>query len=269
MALPDRSIRGIFRRDYKYMDNPLLKSYLIGDSIDNSPTNNANLGAGANANNTVDANIDPALLNTEALDGLDAVDALINSQDDSDVDDSLQSQSIDLFDSVSQTLSARYTKRAYQIPRAWCYKFFEIQLLDGVFYTPKGTTSIKPERRYWCKRCTWSVLESKKDSTGNLISHLAKQHYIGKHSVPKGSRTVVDLLKDSAKPSVQLLSPEDSVIDWIVDSFTPFTGVEQASFQRMFEAYGNKCSICNADTIHDRVIERYINSIAALKAQLE
>ena len=37
----------------------------------------------------------------------------------------------------------------------------------------------------------------------------------------------------------------------------------------MFEAHSTKCAIRNADTIHDRVIERYTTSVAALKAQLE
>ena len=190
MAPPDRSIRGIFRRDYKHMHNPPLNSYLIDDSIDDSSTNNppidadADADADANDDDTIDTNsvaepaIDPAITNTHSQ--------------DSELDDS--SQSLDLFDSVSQTLSARYTRRARQSGRSWVYEFFEVQLLNGTFYIPKGATIVKPERRYRCKTCTWSVLESKKDGTSNLINHLHKQHHITKHSTRKATQSVIDLL---------------------------------------------------------------------------
>jgi hypothetical protein len=115
------------------------------------------------------------------------------------------------------------------------------------------------------------MLKSKKDGTSNLINHLYKQHHITKHSTRKATQSVVDLLNNSANPktSVQLPSPKDSIINWIVDSFTPFSSIERPSFQRMFEAHSTKCAIRNADTIHNRVIERYTTSVAALKAQLE
>jgi hypothetical protein len=70
MAPPDRSIRGVFRRDYKHMHNPPLNSYLIDDSLDDSPTNNPPIDADADANDddTIDTNsvaepaIDPAII---------------------------------------------------------------------------------------------------------------------------------------------------------------------------------------------------------------
>ena len=91
MAPPDRSIRGVFRRDYKHMHNPPLNSYLIDDSIDDSPTNNPPIDADANANDTIDTNsvaepaIDPAITNTSTL---NAINGLTNSHSqDSELDD--------------------------------------------------------------------------------------------------------------------------------------------------------------------------------------
>ena len=136
MALPDRSIRDVFRRNYKHINNPTLRSYLIDDSIDDSAVD---------ANATVDADaiaepaIDPALTNASAL---EAIGDLINPQD-SDCD----GNSLDVFDSVSQPLSARYSRRT-QTPRSCVYEFIKIQLLDNIFYTPKGTTTAKPKKQY-------------------------------------------------------------------------------------------------------------------------
>jgi hypothetical protein len=39
MAAPNRLIRNVFCRDYKHMANPSLRSYLIDDPVDDSPTN--------------------------------------------------------------------------------------------------------------------------------------------------------------------------------------------------------------------------------------
>jgi hypothetical protein len=137
MALPDRSIRDVFRRNYKHINNPPLRSYLIDDSIDDSPTDDPAVNADATVD--VEPAIDPALTNASAL---EAIDDLINPQD-SDCD----GNNLDAFDLVSQALSARYLRRT-RTPRSWVYEFIEIQLLDNVFYTPKGTATAKPEKRY-------------------------------------------------------------------------------------------------------------------------
>jgi hypothetical protein len=80
IAPPDRLIRGVFLRDYKHMDNPPLRPYLIDNFIDNSPFNDANP---TNASNTIDANdhilIDLVLPNAKAVNGLNAANAVINS----------------------------------------------------------------------------------------------------------------------------------------------------------------------------------------------
>lgn len=39
IVLPLRPVRSVFGRDYKHMDNPLLISYFISDSIDNFQAN--------------------------------------------------------------------------------------------------------------------------------------------------------------------------------------------------------------------------------------
>jgi hypothetical protein len=154
MALPLRPLRGVFRKDYKHMANPPLNSYLINDPIDNSQVIDLTLKADTTANDTVDAHedipSDPTINNAETFDPAGA-NNLLNSSDNGEFDDN--SQSVDPFDSVSQTLFARYTRKPSS-QRAWCYEFFEITLLKGKFYTPKGSTNVKPKRRYWCKQCT-------------------------------------------------------------------------------------------------------------------
>jgi len=122
MAPPDRSIRDVFRRNYKHINNPTLRSYLIDDSIDDSAVD-ADADATIDADATVDADaiaepaIDPALTNASAL---EAIGDLINPQDSD-----CNSNSLDVFDSVSQTLSARYLRRT-RTPRSWVYEFIKI-----------------------------------------------------------------------------------------------------------------------------------------------
>jgi hypothetical protein len=100
MAPPDWSIRGVFRRNYKHINNPLLSSYLINDSINDSLTNDlaVDTEATVDADATAEPAIDPALTNASAL---EAISNLINPQD-SDCD----GNSLDIFDLVLQTLSA-------------------------------------------------------------------------------------------------------------------------------------------------------------------
>jgi len=74
MALPDRSIRDVFRRNYKHINNPTLKSYLIDDFIDDSAVD-ADADATINADAIAEPAIDPALTNASAL---EAIGDLIN-----------------------------------------------------------------------------------------------------------------------------------------------------------------------------------------------
>ena len=57
--------------------------------------------------------------------------------------------------------------------RSWCFEYFEVQILHGQTYNPKGSTKKKMDRRLRCKRCKWGVLDSiRQGSIGNLIRHL-------------------------------------------------------------------------------------------------
>jgi hypothetical protein len=120
MAVQDRSIRGVFHKDYKHMYNPLLNSCLINDFIDNSLATDPAFEANATANNNIDAYndipINPAIDNAETfntantVDVVDTVDALINSYNNK-FNNSLQRQSVDLFNLVLQALFAWYTRQ--------------------------------------------------------------------------------------------------------------------------------------------------------------
>jgi hypothetical protein len=85
----------------------------------------------------------------------------------------------------------------------------------------------------------------------NLAVHLSK-HDITQHSTPNSISTIVDT---TSKPKI---SPEQSVINWVVNSLALFDAVEHPNFQVMFKAHGCKCAILCADT-----------SLEALKAELE
>jgi len=97
MAPPLWPLCAVFRKDYKHMANPLLNSYLIDNSIDNSQVIDLTLEADTSANDNVDAHddipTDPTLNNTKTFDCANANNPL-NLQDNS-------SQSVNPFDSVS------------------------------------------------------------------------------------------------------------------------------------------------------------------------
>jgi hypothetical protein len=82
MALPPWPLCAVFRGDYKHIANPLLNSYLVNDSIDNSQVIDLTLEANTPANDTVDAydNIptDPTLNNAKTFDYANA-NNLLNS----------------------------------------------------------------------------------------------------------------------------------------------------------------------------------------------
>jgi hypothetical protein len=77
---------------------------------------------------------------------------------------------------------------------------------------------------------------------------------------------LMNALSSLPAPSV---SPKQSVIDWVVDCFLLFKHVERKLFQRMIEAYSNKCAIQNADTLHDSIIAQSKAFLIALKEELE
>jgi hypothetical protein len=104
MAPPNRLICSVFRKDYKHIDNPPLKSYLTDDSINNSLTNNpvvdANFNA-VNANTAIKPAIDPALTDASPF---KATNDLIQDND-------FDNNSLTVFDLVLQTLSTQYLRR--------------------------------------------------------------------------------------------------------------------------------------------------------------
>jgi hypothetical protein len=150
MASLDRSNRGVVRKDYQRLHNPPLNSFL---NPINDTANNADPDADASNHCDMNAAINPALdLTNEDVPtlanakALDAIDAKINFQPDIEFD---SSQSINPFDSVSETLISRFAPRT-QTPRSWVYQFIKVQPVEGVFYTLKSMTIQRPERRYWC-----------------------------------------------------------------------------------------------------------------------
>jgi hypothetical protein len=87
-------------------------------------------------------------------------------------------------------------------------------------------------------------MESKRNSTPNLAVHLSK-HDITKHSTPNSTSKIVNT---TSKLKILL---EQLVINWVVNSLTPFNAVKHPDFQAIFKAYGCKCAIRFANTIHN------------------
>jgi hypothetical protein len=214
----DRLLQGLsVHRDYQRLNNPSLDDYLGPNPTSMLDSTSAPvLYTNSNPELTVDATPDTINTSTDAdisttIDPTDTInisqslDALLASSDYIDTSE----QNLDLLDSISQAIAAWYAKQPSQ-PHSWVYDYFDIQLIDSVFYTPKHSNIPKQEQRYCCKQCNWSVPESKKKGTTNLILYVAK-HSINKHSISKPTHTVVNMFNQAS--AKQLLLPEQSIID--------------------------------------------------------
>lgn len=93
-----------------------------------------------------------------------------------DIPSNSNSQSIILpSDSISQILPISTPELSTPLlatktrarDRSWVFNHFEITELDEL-YTPKGLTIQRVNRRLRCKRCQFSILDSKRQGTTNL-----------------------------------------------------------------------------------------------------
>ena len=249
-----RSSRNVQRLNYHLANNPPLQLFLTdSNALPNTNTTISDVPSSENANAT--ENYTPS--------DSQAPNSSTNFTDDSNIDPDLvqdnsdaDNQSLQLFDSISQSVSRFSKRRRVPKPQSWVYTYFETQDLDSKTYTPKYSNIPKPEKHYRCKKCNWSVLESQREGTSNFIGHLQKQHSISKNSIAKPGPTITEMFNNA--PPLYKTSPEDSIINWVIDTVAPFTCVEHKSFQKMFEAHSAKYAIRNADTIHDCIMDRYI-----------
>lgn len=66
--------------------------------------------------------------------------------------------------------------------------------------------------------------ESKQNSTSNLALHLAK------HDITKNSTLAVVGESESSNASKPKVSPKQSIINWVVNTLSPFAVVEHLDF---------------------------------------
>ena len=111
------------------------------------------------------------------------------------------------------------------------------------------------------------MLDSNRHGTSGLSSHLAK-HGINKHSTPP-TTSIADLLMRAPASKKRKLSPEQSLVNWVADTFVPFVSIEHPSFRQVIEAHGGTPSIRCADTVKNYVMKQADSSYKDLQAELE
>lgn len=126
--------------------------------------------------------------------------------------------------------------------RSWVFNHFISTRLD-TYYILRRTQKRVQDQQHKCKECSWSIVDSKRYGTTNMSDHLKTKHSISQapNSRPL-QQSILDTLTRSltntntiARP---LMSLEEAVLAWIIDTLQPFTVVEKPSFQRIFECLG-------------------------------
>lgn len=212
------------RRDYQFSTDH-QKSYLTPDSEGN-PDGNPN--AYSNSDAAIDAAIDAASQADESVNDQDS-DVFGTSDIDSPNPQS-QETSIAPSDSASQTLPL--IRPQPNIPaRSWVYEHFSEVVIEGKLYTPSIGAKPQVDRRRCCKYCSFIVLDSNRHGTSGLSSHLAR-HGITKHhnTLTTLTTSIANLLMKAPASKKRKLSPEQSLVNWVADTFVPFVSVEHLSF---------------------------------------
>ena len=93
-----------------------------------------------------------------------------NSDDDSRV---TPATSMQPSESVSQAPLRVPRLQAKSQPRSWVYNHFITTLLDE-HYISRRTQKRTQDRQHKCKKCSYEVLDSRRDGTKNMIDHLRK-----------------------------------------------------------------------------------------------
>jgi hypothetical protein len=115
--------------------------------------------------------------------------------------------------------------------------------------------------------CSFKVLDSNRHSTSGLSSHLAK-HGINKHSTPP-TTSIADLLMRALASKKQKLSLEQSLVNWVANTFVPFVSIKHPSFHQVIEAYSGTPSIRCGDTVKNYVMKQADSSYKDLRAELK
>jgi hypothetical protein len=251
------------RRDYQFTTDH-QKSYLTPNS-----------GANSNADTNADATVDTTGT-SKAYGPFETRDANTDSDlySASGIDSSTlttphsRDPSVDPSDSASQTQTLPLIRPRPDIPtRSWVYEHFLEVVIEGKQYTPSMGSKPRTDRRRCCNHCSFKVLDSNRHGTSGLISHLAK-HGINKHSTLP-TTSIADLLMRAPVSKRQKLSPEQSLVNWVADTFVPFVSIEHPSFHQVIEAHSGTPSVRCGDTVKNHIMKQADSSYKDLRAELE
>lgn len=229
-----------------------------GSQVPHPTTNPLDLDIESNT----DSNIDPVLQSTGLNNACQASDPI--EYDTSDIDNTTENSQVSQSQSVS--CSVQPSDSISQVPSnasegcSWVYSHFEPIVLIGKTYLPKGAQKEKPDIRRKCKHCTsWSALDSEHYETSNISQHLQTEHRIIKDSNPTYQQTSVLQLLTMQKPKTvhQIVTVDQALSDWIVDTLQPFTVVEKSSWKRLWQAAGTQLPYLSGNTVHWRIFSDF------------
>jgi hypothetical protein len=147
-------------------------------------------------------------------------------------------------------------------------------LLDD-FYISRRSKKRTQDRQHKCKYCRYTVLDSRRDGTGNLIEHLKKHNVhisLSSVSVLASQQPTIDaMFRRPIGPQipVTIMSVEQAILGWIIDTFQPFVVVEHPSFQRIFECLHHQLPLRSGDVVRNRIMGQLDDRILSLKDDLE
>lgn len=167
-------------------------------------------------------------------------------------------------DISSQTSLPRKKARLEQ--SSWLWNMFKIIPRKDDTFIDSRTKKVREEKDIYCQYlgCNWKILESKRGgSTSNLALHLSSKHNITRDN-PTGHSLQQSTILSFAQPSkVPVMSSQDiqqqlqdNVCRWGVITMQPFTAVETASFQKIFEDIPGINPPFQSATSYKRYIEK-------------
>ena len=169
----------------------------------------------------------------------------------------------------SDTASDLYTpestrRRKEKSHSSWTLQHFWVTVLDTRWSRKGGPP--RNGRLLICKRCSWSSTDSARHgSTSNLLTHLQSRHRINAGSVAPLADSAVPTLDRFVRPQVDA---EQALIQWVVQTRQPFIVVEHPAFKAIFQAVKADLPIKSADTLYNRVENKFVHGRDHLKQEL-
>jgi hypothetical protein len=180
-----------------------------------------------------------------------------NIYDDSDDDSPItQTTSILPSESASQLLPRVPRIQATSRIRSPVFKHYITTLLDQ-YYISKKTKKRTQDRQHKCKQCLYTTLDSKRDGTTNMIKHLEKHTVFLSPSILSSQQPTIDAMFQrpvNTELSTRMMSLEQAILEWIIDTLQPFVVVEHPSFRQMFECIQQLLPLRSRDVVRSCIM---------------